>query len=52
MDFMLCYTNKNNQNEWEIINGEDAMHIRVDELVNELGCDEDDIIVFSMDDEW
>jgi len=36
---------KDGMNQWELISGEDAMQIRVGELVEELGCDAEEIIV-------
>ena len=41
----------NNKKTWELVSGEDAMQIRIDELVNKLGIDADDIVVFDSEDE-
>ena len=47
--YVICYSDVNGEDVWEIVSGEDAMQIRVDELVNYLSCDVDDIMVFDMD---
>ena len=49
--YYLLYVNENNHQVWEIISGEDAMQIRVDELINAFDLEEDDIIVFNSDDQ-
>lgn len=46
MDYIICYTNHKGYDVWEEANGEDAMQFRVDELMKELNCDADDIMVF------
>lgn len=46
MEFILCYTNKEGEDIWESVFGEDAMNIRVCELEEELGCESEDIMVF------
>ena len=46
MEFILCYTNKKSEDIWELIYGEDAMQLRVGELMEELGCDTEDIMCF------
>ena len=53
MDFIICYTYGNGVNDWEMIDGEDAMQKRVCELVEfyNLNADED-ILVFDMNDKW
>lgn len=54
--FIICYEKKVKgrwQQTWEIINdGLDAMHTRVKELIKELDCDDDDIMVFDLDDQY
>lgn len=52
MEFILCYTNKESEDVWELVYGEDAMQIRVTELVEELGCNEDEIMCFDKSTEW
>lgn len=52
MKFILCYTDNENNNVWESIIGEDAMMIRVDELMDELHCDAADILVFDQNTQW
>lgn len=44
--YILCYE-ENGKQVWEEILGEDAMEIRVDELMEELNLDADDIQVFA-----
>lgn len=46
MEFILCYTNKKSEDVWELIYGEDAMQLRVGELMEELRCDAEDIMCF------
>lgn len=46
MDYIICYTNHKGYDVWEEICGEDAMQFRVDDLMKELDCDADDIMVF------
>lgn len=45
--FVIAYNGKS-----EIIDGEDAMQIRVCEICDEFNLDDDEVHVFSMDDEW
>jgi len=52
MKFILCYTDLNNRDVWEEILGEDAMQVRVGELAEELGCEDEDILVFDFDTQW
>lgn len=52
MEFILCYTDENGNDVWESILGEDAMNVRVGELVEELGCEDEDIMVFDRETEW
>ena len=52
MEFILCYTDKNGKDIWESVLGEDAMNVRVGELVEELGCEDKDIMVFDRETEW
>ena len=52
MEFILCYTNKNQEDVWEMVTGEDAMQVRVGDLADELGCDTDDIMCFDKNDQW
>lgn len=47
--YVICYENANGKNVWEIVDGEDAMQIRVSELVDKLLCDDEDILVFDID---
>lgn len=44
--YIICYIDLQGTPKWEGIDGEDAMQERVDELTNELHCDEDEIFVF------
>ena len=47
--YYILYSDKDN-NLWEIVDGEDAMNIRVDELCREYNLDADqDIVVFDVD---
>lgn len=43
--YIICYE-LDGENIWEMVSGEDAMQIRVDELMEELGCESEDIMVF------
>ena len=52
MEFILCYTDKEGKDIWESILGEDAMNVRVGELVEELNCEDEDIMVFDRETEW
>lgn len=49
--YYILYGNESGENAWEIVSGEDAMQIRVNELMDEFGLDENDIIVFDSDDQ-
>ena len=44
--FMICYEGKS-----EIVSGEDAMNMRVDEIEKEYNIEADEIIVFDMADQ-
>lgn len=52
MEFILCYFDEKGNQCWEEILGEDVMQIRVGELIEELDCDADDIMVFDKDTQW
>lgn len=52
MEFILCYTDKELNDVWESVLGEDAMQLRVWELAEKLGCDTDDIMCFDRSTEW
>lgn len=47
--YYLLYEAADGSKVWELVSGEDAMDIRVSELMDELGCFEDDIVVFHED---
>ena len=47
--YVICYTFTNGEKTWEIVTGEDAMQIRVDELMNDFLFREDEVMVFEMD---
>lgn len=47
--YYILYTNRANIPIWELISGEDAMNIRVDEIVR-TGVDSDNIVVIHDDD--
>jgi len=57
--YIICYQKPeyfhdvqcNIVNTWEIVSGEDAMQVRVTELMEELTCSPDDISVFDMETE-
>lgn len=49
--YMICYVHPYRTDTWEIVSGEDAMNLRVEELMMELGISDEDIMVFDMDDE-
>lgn len=51
MMFYLLYENTSGENTWEIVYGEDAMQIRVSELMNLYNLTEDEIIVFDSNDQ-
>ena len=48
--YIICYE-LDGKNVWEMVFGEDAMQIRVDELINELNCEAEDIMVFDKETE-
>ena len=50
--WMICWKLTGANKSWEIIDGEDAMQVFVSDLVEELGINPDDIIVFPMDSEY
>lgn len=52
MEFILCYEDKTGQNVWESVLGEDAMQVRVGDLMDELNCEAEDIMVFDKKTEW
>lgn len=52
MEFILCYTDKNGNQVWESILGEDAMQVEVGDLMEELNCAAEDIMAFARNDEW
>jgi len=41
----------NGENTWEIVSGEDAMQIRINELMEELNCEAEDVMVFDKETE-
>lgn len=43
--FIICYE-LGEENIWEMVSGEDAMQVRVCELMEELDCEAEDIMVF------
>lgn len=47
--YVICYEDE--RPVWELVSGEDAMQLRVSELIAQCVCDEDDIMVFNMDDQ-
>ena len=47
--YYILYEDATGKYTWEFVSGEDAMHLRVHELINELHCEADDIIVFPED---
>ena len=47
--YVICYTDANGEDVWEVVYGEDAMQIRVSELFDELLCNDEDIMVFDID---
>lgn len=49
--YYLLYIDHNDDQVWETVNGEDAMHQRVYELMNAYDYEEDEIIVFNADDQ-
>lgn len=44
--YYILYRDSQNRNTWEFVSDEDAMQIRVDELIKGLHCEADDIVVF------
>lgn len=48
--YIICYE-LDGENIWEMVSGEDSMQIRVDELMEELNCEAEDIMVFDKDTE-
>lgn len=48
--YIICYE-LDGENIWEMVSGEDAMQIRVDELTKELDCEAEDIMVFDKETE-
>ena len=48
--YYILYSDNHGNPMWELVDGEDAMNVRVDELCNEYNLDADqDIIVFDAD---
>ena len=47
-DYYICYTT--NEDRFEVVSGEDALHQRIDELVNEYDLETDEIYVFRASD--
>lgn len=47
--YYILYEDTTGKNTWELVSGEEAMQIRVSELIHELHCEADDIIVFPED---
>lgn len=50
--YYILYEDATGKNTWELVSGEDAMQIRVDELIDELHCEADDIVVFPFEAQW
>ena len=48
--WVICYTYDNGVNDWEMIDGEDAMQQRVCELEELYDLSSEDIMVFNVDD--
>ena len=48
--YVICYTYGNGVNDWEIVDGEDAMQERVCELTELYNLEDNDIIVFEYND--
>ena len=46
--YIICYE-LYGENVWEMVSGEDAMQIRVSELIDNLLLYEDEVMVFEMD---
>lgn len=49
--FYIFYTDIDGIQRWELVSGEDAMQIRVDELCREYSLDAEDVVVFAAEDE-
>lgn len=49
--YVICYMLANGENTWEIVSGEDAMQIRINELMEELNCEAEDVMVFDKETE-
>lgn len=49
--FYILYTDIDGFQRWELVSGEDAMQIRVDELCREYNLDAEDVVVFAAEDE-
>ena len=47
--YFICYVDANYNTTWENAYGEGEMNVRVCELMEELGYDSDEIIVFDSD---
>lgn len=48
--YIICYE-LDGENVLEMVSGEDAMQIRVNELMEELACEAEDIMVFDKETE-
>lgn len=48
--YIICYE-LDGKNIWEMISGEDDMQVRVNELMEELNCESEDIMVFDKETE-
>lgn len=49
MSYIICYIDMNSNTVWESIYGEDAMQVRVSELMDKFECDSGEIMVFDID---
>lgn len=49
--YIICYE-LDGENTWEMVSGEDAMQIRIGELMEELDCEAEDIMVFDKEIQW
>lgn len=47
--YIICYYDCGNT--WEMVSGEDAMQMRVNELMEYLNCEAEDIMVFEKESE-
>lgn len=47
--YVVCYIDESGNNTWDIVTGDAAMLEKVDELINDLMCDAEDIMVFDVD---